>query len=231
MLYGRGAALLVAVAIALLPVIAGSQPQERDPMDVTSLRLEDFRLSGPPALALLGASASAVARPNTPRDLIASLVSGAGSEGIVPDGFALETSPWWLARHRMLTLRDYHNAPLGRRIVQFTSLSVATSRARDRTESDGYDSNAAIAIRTLLANGRPSAALRAAGEELRKEQLAYIEAYRQWEAASPLATRLNARRRQLAQQEDLIAIRPAKRSHQEIALQQRRAVACLAHAG
>lgn len=169
------------------------------------MRLEDFRLSGPPALSLLGASASAVARPNTPRDLIASLVSGAGSEGIVPDGFALETAPWWLARHRTLTLDDYYNAPLGRRVLQFTSVSVATSRKRSRAEADGYDSNAALAIRTLLANGRPSAALRAAGEELRKEQLAYIEAYRQWETISPRATRLNVRRRQLAQLDDLLS--------------------------
>lgn len=205
MLSLRGSFFFVSLAGAWIPVIAGGQSREREPIDVTSLRLDDFRLSGPPALSLLGSSASAVARPNTPRDLIASLVSGAGSEGIVPDGFALETSPWWLVRHRSITLEQYHNAPLGRRVLHFTSISVATSRTRDRTESDGYDSNAAVAIRTLLANGRPSAALRAAADEMRKEQIAYIEAYRLWEAASPLATRLNARRRQLAQQENLLS--------------------------
>jgi hypothetical protein len=169
------------------------------------LRLEEFRLSGPPALTLLGASAASVTRPNTPRDLIASLVSGAGSEGIVPDGFALETAPFWLKRHRALTLDDYHKASLPRQILQTAAFSVATSRRRSRVESDGYDSEAAFAVRTLLANGRPSAALLAASMELRKAQQEYIEAYRQWEIAAPRAVRVAARKRQLAQVEDLLS--------------------------
>ena len=105
MLSLRGSFFVVSLAGASIPVIAGGQSREKEPMDVTSLRLDDFRLAGPPALSLLGSSASAVARPNTPRDLMASLVSGAGSEGIVPDGFALETSPWWLVRRRTLAGR------------------------------------------------------------------------------------------------------------------------------
>src|SRR5688572_19458612 len=97
---GVPTARLVLILAAGLPTAAASQEPPSPEW------LEDFRLSGPPALSLLGASASAVARPNTPRDLIASLVSGAGSEGIVPDGYSLETAPWWLTRHRHLTLRE-----------------------------------------------------------------------------------------------------------------------------
>lgn len=167
--------------------------------------LEDFRLSGPPALSLLGVSASSVARPNTPRDLIASLVSGAGSDGIVPDGYSLETAPFWLVRHQALSLRDYHSAPLSRRLLYFTSISVATSRVRSRTSDGDHDAHAAIAVRTLLANGRPNSVLLRTAESIRKEQIAYIEAYRRWEAASTTAAPLPARRRQLERHEELLS--------------------------
>lgn len=167
--------------------------------------LEDFRLSGPPALSLLGVSASSVARPNTPRDLIASLVSGAGSDGIVPDGYSLETAPFWLVRHQALSLRDYHSAPLARRLLYFTSISVATARVRARNSDGDHDAHAAIAVRTLLANGRPSKVLVKTAESIRKEQLAYIEAYRSWEVASAAAAPLSARRRQLERHEELLS--------------------------
>ena len=184
---------------------AGPVTVQSQEIEARALRLDDFRLSGPPALALLGSNVAAVARPNTPRDLIASLVSGAGSEGIVPDGFALETAPFWLARHKALTLDAYYRASLPQRIVQFASISVATSRKRSRVEADGFDSEGAIAIRTLLANGRPSDALMSVAKELRAKQQEYIEAYRSWEAASPRAVRVAARKRQLAQVEDLLS--------------------------
>jgi hypothetical protein len=191
---------VLAAVCSLIPAYVQGQGNE-----ARALRLDNFRLSGAPALALLGSNVAAVARPNTPRDLIASLVSGAGSEGIVPDGFALETAPFWLARHRAMTLDDYYRASLPRRIVHFASISVATSRKPSRAEEDGFDSEGAIAIRTLLANGRPSAALLAVSDELRKKQQEYIEAYRAWESASPVAVRVAARRRQLGQLDDLLS--------------------------
>ncbi len=193
--------LVLLAAVCSLPSTGSSQ----EPVAVEALRLDDFRLSGPPALSLVGSAAAAVARPNTPRDLIASLVSGAGSEGIVPDGFALETAPFWLARHRMLTLDGYYRASLPGRILQFASISVATSRKRSSIEEDGYNTEGALAIRTLLANGRPSAALLAVSEELRTKQREYIEAYRSWETAAPRAVRVAARKRQLAPVEDLLS--------------------------
>ena len=173
------------------------------------MRLENLRLSGPPALSLLGVT-DGVSRPNTPRDLIASLVSGAGTEGIVPDGYSLETAPFWLTRRRQVSIRDYYGASLGRRLLYFTSISVATSHTRPREDEDEYDANAAIAVRTLLANGRPNPQLTAAAAAMREQQLAYIQAYRQWEAASPRAAARSARRRRLAQQENLLSTLTAR---------------------
>ncbi len=194
---------LIAFA-ALAPAMLEAQESGRDPEPPAAVALETFRLSGPPALALLGSSAASVARPNTPRDLIASLVSGAGANGIVPDGYALETTPFWLVRRRAMSLAEYHEASLGQRLKYFTAISVATSRPASRGDSP-RDARAAIAIRTLLANGRPSPRLRAIGDSMRTSQLDYITRFRRWEDAGARASGLDAARRRLAQQDELLS--------------------------
>jgi len=189
---------------ALVPAAAGAQDSGRDPAPPPAVELEAFRLSGPPALALLGSSAASVARPNTPRDLIASLVSGAGADGVVPDGYALETAPFWLVRRKAMSLGEYHDASLGQRLLYFTAISVATSRPASRGDSP-RDARAALAIRTLLANGRPSARLRAIGDSMRAVQLDYITRFRRWEDAGARASGLGVARGRLAQQDDLLS--------------------------
>ena len=199
--YTGGIALLLVGFLA--PAEGRTQGSERELVAPTAIPLEDFRLSAPPAMTLLGAGASAVSRPNTPRDLIASLVSGAGSDGIVPDGISIETAPFWLTRHRGLTLREYHHSSLMDRLKYFTAISAGTSRDRQRGDSVN-DATVALAIRTLVANGRPSRALLAAGDSIRAQQLAYIETYRRWEAAHARATGIDARRKRLTQHEELL---------------------------
>lgn len=194
------AAAALAVTVPAAPAICQTSEAATQ-----AVFLEDFRLSGPPALALLGASAASVSRPNTPRELIVSLVSGAGSEGIVPDGYALETAPYWLMRHRTLGLREYYRAPLAKRLLYFTAISVATSRVKPSADSERHDAHASLALRTLLANGRPSAKLVRTEGELRAEQLEYITAFRKWQAAESRASGVESRRRRLAQQENLLS--------------------------
>jgi len=190
--------------VAATPALLGAQESAREPVLPQAVSLETFRLSGPPALALLGSSAASVARPNTPRDLIASLVSGAGANGIVPDGYALETAPFWLVRRRAMTLAEYHEASIGQLIRQFTAISVATSRPSSRSDAP-RDARASIAIRTLLANGRPSPRLRAIGDSMRIAQLDYISRFRRWEDAGAASSGLDGARRRLEQQEELLS--------------------------
>lgn len=193
------------IALGALPATAQPQDAGREIPAPVAVPLEDFRLSGPPALGLLGIGASSVTRPNTPRDLIASLVSSAGSDGIVPDGYSLETAPYWLVRHRALGLREYYNASLADRLRYFTAVSVATSRRDARSDTVVRDAHVAFAVRTLLANGRPSPALSALGDSIRAQQIAYIERYRQWESAQSAASGLEPRRGRLARQEELLS--------------------------
>jgi hypothetical protein len=192
--------LLVAV---ILPRLSAGQDEGRS--GDASIRLDDFRLSGTPASALLGISAASVTRPNTPRALIASLVSATGSSGLVPNGYSLETAPFWLSSHPRLQLRDYYNASLGDRLRYFTAISVATSRQSQGSDSVRPDARVSIAMRTLLLNGRPAAALRATSDSMRAVQLSYIERYREWEIARSRAGRLSSQKQKLGMQEELLS--------------------------
>ncbi len=200
----RRVAHAVAIAASIAPAISGAQDADRELAPPPAIALESFRLSGPPALSLLGASAASVSRPNTPRDLIASLVSGAGANGIVPNGYAIETAPYWLVRRRGLSLEQYHKASLADRLKFFSAISVATERQGAPGDSS-RGAHAAIALRTLLANGRPNAKLLATRDSMRRSQLDYIERYRRLELAQSGAAGIEARRRRLAQQEDLLS--------------------------
>ena len=187
--------------IACLPTLLFGQ--EKD-IPSSELRFDEFRLSAPPALALLGISASAVSRPNTPRALIASLVSATGSSGLVPNGYAMETSPYWLLKHPALTLRDYYHPSLGDRLRYFTAFSAATSRSSE-SENSPADARVSVAARTLLLNGRPSRALLATLDSMRAIQLVYIRRYRTLETARPAAGGLAAARERLDRQEALLS--------------------------
>ena len=192
-------AVLGLAAVLAIPRVALSQD------DAPEVRLEDFRLDGPPALALLGRSGSSVARPNTPRALIASLVSATGSSGLVPNGYSMETAPYWLSSHASLSLRDYYRASIGDRLKYFTALSAATSRNAARGDSVNPDARVSIAVRTLLLNGRPSSLLVATMDSMRASQLSYIEKYRRAESLRGAATRVASERRKLERQEELLS--------------------------
>ncbi|HZJ00772.1 MAG TPA: hypothetical protein VFD22_08925 [Gemmatimonadaceae bacterium] len=195
---------LLVFALLLSPCLLRAQDDERE-IPSTVLRLEDFRLSGPPALALLGIAHASVARPNTPRALIASLVSATGSSGIVPNGYAIETAPYWLSSHSALTLDRYHHATLGDRLRYFTAFSAATARQSARSDSVAPDTRVSIAVRTLLMNGKPSMSLLAISDSMQKSQLDYITRYRRWESVKPIAGRLASEKKRLDRQETLLS--------------------------
>lgn len=200
----RGSAILMSMVALLGPFTVSGQQDDGLP-PAAAIPLERLRLSSPPALALLGISPASVTRPNTPRDLIASLVSAAGSSGIVPSGYSLETAPFWLTRHRSLTIANYYRASLLDRLRYFTAFSAATSREEPRSDSVRPDARVAMAIRTLLFNGRPNSNLLKAADSIRSLQLTYIDAYRRWETTKPAAGGIEARRQRLRRQEELLA--------------------------
>jgi hypothetical protein len=173
--------------------------------DDAAVRLDDLRLDAPPATFLVGVSPAAVQRPNTPRALIASLISATGSSGVVPNGFAMETSPYWLAAHPMLQLSEYFHPSVADRLKYFTAVSVATARPKARSDSINPDAHVSIALRTLLANGHPSPALVKVSEEMRKAQQDYLTEFVFAEQLKGKVGDVDALRTRLAREDALLS--------------------------
>jgi hypothetical protein len=123
----------------------------------------------------------------------------------VPDGYGVETSPYWLVRHPALELKDYYRASLADRLRYFTAVSGATERPSAKSDTVARDAKVAIALRTLLFNGRPSRALVATSDSMRALQLTYITRYRRLETAKAATSGLAAQRRRLAKNEELLS--------------------------
>ena len=124
------------------------------------------RASSAPAFVLLGVSPSQVERPTTPADVVASVGSilGRGSDGIVPDGVALEVAPYWLFPAWGLTWEDL-NRQWWASVYRNLSLSVATLSTPDPGSTS--DTSLAVGLRTQLVPGRP-----------RNDCVRAVEAYR-----------------------------------------------------
>ncbi len=67
----------------------------------------DQRTAESPALVVMGDSDLEIARPRTPSALAATLLSSFSDGGYLPDGFAVEVTPYWLFPHPNLTLERY----------------------------------------------------------------------------------------------------------------------------
>jgi hypothetical protein len=117
----------------------------------------------------------------------------------------METAPYWLASHPLLTLDRYFHASLIDRLKYFTAFSVATARQKAGSDSVNPDAHVSIAVRTLLWNGRPSPALIKASRAMREAQLDYITAYAKWEAARPRAAGLDAAKKRASRQDELLS--------------------------
>jgi hypothetical protein len=114
-------------AVLFVPVAAGAaEPQP--PPDVPDL----YALKTPdsPAFVALGVAPTEIQRPTTPSAMAASLVSAFQSAGgglSIPQGFAMEIAPYWLASHPTLTFRDYANSGIQTSWYRNATVSFATS--------------------------------------------------------------------------------------------------------
>ena len=109
--------------------------------------LLEFGVPDSPAFILLGVSPTKVARPTSPRDLVASLANGVDSTGRIQTGIALGTTLWTFIPSLSIDLPTYQRGGF-RYILANTQLSGATTRAAGDTAS----TNAAVGIRMSLVN-------------------------------------------------------------------------------
>ena len=98
--------------------------EEDDPPDHDegSSSADPQRSAESPALVVMGNSDLEIARPRTPSALAATLLSSFTDGGYLPDGLAVEVTPFWLFPHPNLTLERYSWGVAGK----------ARRRAQDR---------------------------------------------------------------------------------------------------
>lgn len=126
------------------------------------VKLTDLRPPSAPAFALLGIEPQVVDRPKTPRALAVSVLTATNQLSAMPQNYALEVAPYWLATHPTLTFSD-GRATLGSTFLQTLSLSVATAK-------DTIGTHLGLGIRALLAGGHPSRAGRLMLDSIRTLQ-------------------------------------------------------------
>jgi hypothetical protein len=146
------APLLTAACIALAAHSAAAQPQ---------ITIDDLSAPTSPAFSLLGVTPSSVERPDNPKLFVVNLVNKiASATGGLPDNYAMEVAPYWLASHPKLTFQTYQRPGVGQSLAQSFLLSVATTPIPGATSSeDPLGTRLGLGFRAFVRNGRPSAAL------------------------------------------------------------------------
>lgn len=110
-----------------------------------------------PAFIVLGITPVQVERPTTPAPFAASFLQRVGQElRLLPNSYALETTPYWWYPHPTLTFDDYQNRRWEQSILQdFTfSLAVTDSAPVGRSRPDTTYRRLGVGFRTTLAPGR-----------------------------------------------------------------------------
>ena len=113
----------------------------------------DLSVPESPAFALLGVTPQDVIYPTSLRQFSASLVSGISSGGDIQQGIALEAAPYLLVAGKDITLTDYQNRMLLRRLLN-TQVSLATAKVADDPSGKGTKAALGVHMR-IYDNGDP----------------------------------------------------------------------------
>jgi len=118
--------LLTIIGVALaLPSLASAQGASAEP-----ITLKDLKTPASPAFQLLGVAPTDIERPTTPRGVATTLLSALQkSDTLLPNGFAMEVSPYWLVSHPKLEFSSYMMPAVAQSISQTFSVSVAVTKA------------------------------------------------------------------------------------------------------
>ena len=100
-----------------------------------------------PALAFLDATVANVLRPGAARDFALALLSGTDESGTARQGFAVETTPWFLVPGVAIDGRRYRESRLAF-VLANAQLSIGTARS----EGDDADTDLAVGLRLTLAD-------------------------------------------------------------------------------
>jgi hypothetical protein len=123
----------------------------------TTATINDLTAPSAPALVLLDASPASVARPETPKAFTLNLLNTLASTRGLPQDYAVEVAPYWMASHPTLTFHQYQQPSVWRSIAQTFSLSLATVPiTTEAPEADSAGTRLGVGIRASVVNGRPN---------------------------------------------------------------------------
>jgi hypothetical protein len=109
---------VAAVALAL-PLAATAAAQEK-------VAIDDLTAPTSPAFVLLDVSPASVERPDNAKTLTLNLINRLSTSKGLPQNYALEVAPYWLASHTDLTFTQYQSPSPLQSIAQSFMVSVAT---------------------------------------------------------------------------------------------------------
>ncbi|MDD5530696.1 MAG: hypothetical protein PHX21_11830 [bacterium] len=131
--------------------------------------LNNLKAPSSPGFVLLGVEPTSVESPNNLKTFALNLISSSMDAGFIPQSYAVEVAPYWLSSHPTLTFKDYYNANLKQRILQTTSLSLATSKLRSEMQ-DSIGTSLGLGLRTDIFSGKASKRLSSYVDSLKKIQ-------------------------------------------------------------
>lgn len=130
------------------------------PMNPARFTIDDLTAPSAPAFMLLDVTPSSIERPDNPRVFAVNLINKLASAKGLPQNYALEVAPYWLASHTKLGFHQYQSPSVGQSIAQSFLISVATVPIPGATASvDPLGTRLGFGFRTFVTNGRPAIAL------------------------------------------------------------------------
>lgn len=144
--------LAAAVALCLIFTAGASAQQLRVPVTI-----DDLTAPTSPAFVLLDTSPASVERPENPKTFTVNLLNRLATSKGLPQNYALEVAPYWLASHPDLSFQQYQNPSIGQSILQSFSVSVATIPIPGATAgADPTGTRLGLGFRTHVWSGSPN---------------------------------------------------------------------------
>lgn len=126
----------------------------------TTVTIDDLTAPTSPGFVLLDVSPASVERPETPKAFTLNLLNKLATTKGLPQNYALEVAPYWMADHPTLTFHKYQRPTPWQSIAQTFSVSVATVPIPGATATaDPTGTRLGLGVRTSIINGRPNPTL------------------------------------------------------------------------
>jgi hypothetical protein len=123
----------------------------------TTVTVDDVTAPTAPAFVVLDVSPASVERPETPKAFTIGILNQLASTSGLPQHYAVEVAPYWMASHPGLTFHHYQHPGLWRSIFETLSMSVATAPLPGATaRADPTGTRVGWGVRTNVFNGRPN---------------------------------------------------------------------------